>query len=536
MSLEHPEQPLSSQKPSLSSPHIPLCVPAESQQRKLWRNHTAEYVFQTCLLPPLGLNELQQHSYQIQKQYNIPECYTAWMMVILNNELWKKQIQKIPYTQRLLLLPQCLRNPQVCHAQMDQLGLLCEQCGGCVISKLLEKAENLGYTTLVAEGVTLVAQLLRQGSLSAVIGVGCLSALERSFQEWTNQGIPGIAIPLCKEGCRETQVDVNWIEAALEIPYHPNLTLNLSLLHNQMIDCFTFDNLEKLLGKPSDITQQIAYDWLAKAGKRWRPLLVVATYQALQLGESEASGQQQSFVFPSDNNMLLRLAVAVECFHKASLIHDDIEDNDTQRYGMPTLHCQYGIPIALNVGDFLVSEGYRLIAQCGADMPNTLAMLHTAIQGHRHLCLGQGQDLVWRQKNSELPTSNSHPTSLNRPQSPSVSPLVPLISELNINTLLDMFIQKTSPGFNVALQLGAIAAQAPPSVLAMLSAFSQALGIVYQIHDDQQDLPAFIPETMTRQFPNLLQEYRSQALIALQTCHYPELKIFLHRLLAKILE
>ncbi len=39
---------------------------------------------------------------------------------------------------------------------------------------------------------------------------------------------------------------------------------------------------------------------------------------------------------------LKKIAVAVECFHKASLIHDDIEDGDSKRYGQPTLHVEHG--------------------------------------------------------------------------------------------------------------------------------------------------------------------------------------------------
>jgi geranylgeranyl pyrophosphate synthase len=57
-------------------------------------------------------------------------------------------------------------------------------------------------------------------------------------------------------------------------------------------------------------------------------------------------------------------------FHKASLIHDDIEDGDALRYGEPTLHSEYGVAVALNVGDLLIGEGYRLLAagrdQCRA--------------------------------------------------------------------------------------------------------------------------------------------------------------------------
>ena len=47
---------------------------------------------------------------------------------------------------------------------------------------------------------------------------------------------------------------------------------------------------------------------------------------------------------------LKKLAIAVECFHKASFVHDDIEDADDLRYGERTLHAEHGIPVALNVG------------------------------------------------------------------------------------------------------------------------------------------------------------------------------------------
>ena len=104
------------------------------------------------------------------------------------------------------------------------------------------------------------------------------------------------------------------------------------------------------------------------------------------------SGEDAEADFPVD---LRRLAVAVECFHKASLIHDDIEDDDRLRYGEPTLHESHGVPVALNVGDFLLGEGYRLIGQCEVPAENRVAMLQAAAAGQRVLCLGQGAELAW---------------------------------------------------------------------------------------------------------------------------------------------
>jgi geranylgeranyl pyrophosphate synthase len=147
-------------------------------------------------------------------------------------------------------------------------------------------------------------------------------------------------------------------------------------------------------------------------------------------------------------------AVAIECFHKASLIHDDIEDGDTQRYQRPTLHTVVGVPVALNIGDFLVGEGYRLLAELG--MP---AMTTIAAEGHVTLSRGQGRELLWVR----------HPEPL-----PSIQ-------------VLEIFRQKTSAAFEVALRLGAILGGADEETHDVLCKYSEALGIAYQIKDDLED-------------------------------------------------
>ncbi len=152
--------------------------------------------------------------------------------------------------------------------------------------------------------------------------------------------------------------------------------------------------------------------------------------------------------------------MAVECFHKASLIHDDIEDNDRLRYGEPTLHESYGVPVALNVGDFLLGEGYRLIGQCEVPAENRVAMLQAAAAGHRVLCMGQGAELAW----SRSP----------RP--------------LRSTEVLDIFRQKTSPAFDVALRLGAAYAGVHAEFGEVIDRYSTALGIAYQIRDDLEDI------------------------------------------------
>ena len=44
--------------------------------------------------------------------------------------------------------------------------------------------------------------------------------------------------------------------------------------------------------------------------------------------------------------------MSIEAFHKASLVHDDIEDDDPFHYGEESVHNRYGIPTAINIGDY----------------------------------------------------------------------------------------------------------------------------------------------------------------------------------------
>src|SRR5258706_14166421 len=159
-----------------------------------------------------------------------------------------------------------------------------------------------------------------------------------------------------------------------------------------------------------------------------------------------------------------KVAVAIECFHKASLIHDDIEDNDAERYGEKTLHEEHGIAVALNVGDLLIGEGYRLLAACRASAEQKSEMIRIAAAGQRELCRGQGAELCW----------------MRAPQ------------PLTQHQVLDSFRGKTAPAFEVALRLGAIYAglEAHEEVEEVLKVYSEALGIAYQIRDDLSDLGA----------------------------------------------
>jgi geranylgeranyl diphosphate synthase type II len=84
-----------------------------------------------------------------------------------------------------------------------------------------------------------------------------------------------------------------------------------------------------------DTLRDLILDYPLRPGKGLRPALCMATCEAF-------GGRRRDALYS---------AVAIELFHNAFLVHDDIEDGSLLRRGQPTLHARYGVPLALNAGD-----------------------------------------------------------------------------------------------------------------------------------------------------------------------------------------
>jgi geranylgeranyl pyrophosphate synthase len=414
------------------------------------------YVERERPVPPLTMEELQTHTNAVLGEAGLDRKYFDFAAVLVSNEVWRDTVAAIPYEKRLLLLPKCLRNAEECPAKFDEIGLLCEHCGRCVIDDLQSQAERLGYAVLIAEGSPVVMSLIEAGRIEGVVGASCLSVLEKVFPYMEAGAVPGIAIPLLRDGCANTSVDLDWVwEAIYQTAEDQTRRFSLDALYRQVDNWFSRESLAALLVRrvctahPANGTEQVALEWMAKAGKRWRPFLAACSYEAFCVDSTRLNEDD-----------LRKVAVAVECFHKASLIHDDIEDGDSVRYGEKTLHAEHGVPIALNVGDFLLGEGYRLLAEVDAPDTQKVKLLSVAAQGHRTLCLGQGSELAWMREPKLL----------------------------TVREVLDIFRRKTAPAFEVALRLGAILAGCDEQVHDVLRRYSESLGIAYQIRDDLEDL------------------------------------------------
>jgi geranylgeranyl pyrophosphate synthase len=314
------------------------------------------------------------------------------------------------------------------------------------------EAERLGYAVLVAEGSALVTQMIQAGRIEAIVGVSCLNVLEKSFPHMEAAAVPGVAIPLLQDDCIDCTVDLEWVWDVLHLSAaDQTYRLDLDTLKSEVQGWFTRESLDAVRGDASDPTSDIARAWLARSGNRWRPYLATCVHVALECDGRDAE--------PQIGDDLKKLAVAIECFHKASLIHDDIEDGDKERYGQPCLHVEHGDAVALNVGDFLLGEGYRLIAGIDAPAETKVEMLRTAAAGHVELCRGQGKELSWVRDPKPLGSLE----------------------------VLEIFREKTAPAFKVALQLGALYGAADAGVHEVLREYSESIGIAYQVKDDLED-------------------------------------------------
>ena len=126
------------------------------------------------------------------------------------------------------------------------------------------------------------------------------------------------------------------------------------------------DRVEQALGHwvgkdaPARLGEAMRYAVL-DGGKRLRPLLVLAAYEAVQNGAGDMDREVASRA--GMDEAALRAACAVELIHAYSLVHDDMPcmDNDVLRRGKPTVHVQFGEAQALLAGDALQAFAFELL-------------------------------------------------------------------------------------------------------------------------------------------------------------------------------
>jgi geranylgeranyl pyrophosphate synthase len=199
---------------------------------------------------------------------------------------------------------------------------------------------------------------------------------------------------------------------------------------------------------PLRIHEAMRYS-LKAGGKRLRPVLTVS-----------AAALFRPSISP------LPAAVAIECIHTYSLVHDDLPcmDNDDLRRGRPTAHRQFDEATALLAGDALLTYAFLLLSTHYVSDPRLAVSLVrelSAAAGSARLVGGQMQDLLAEKKADPTP------------------------AELDF-----IHLNKTAAMLEASLVMGGMVGGADDATLACLRSTGRHLGLAFQIIDDVLDATA----------------------------------------------
>ncbi|MFM9961282.1 MAG: polyprenyl synthetase family protein [Planctomycetaceae bacterium] len=460
-----------------STSHLKI-VPETLELRELVKAKAEQFAAKLDHSRPFNKSQLTVWAKQLLDEMSLPEKYSGFAAVLIGNFFWKRQFLATPFERRMLLLPHCMKHAEGCPAEYTQFGLDCERCGACSIADYKVKAEQLGYKVLVAEGSPVVLKIIVGGYVDGILGVACLNVLEKAIDKVLIAGVPSYAVPLHSGDCHNTSLDESWVWEVLD-KYEPlpdrRLTGYVSIMReaNQIFE--DIPRFERLLPRvrsktpeaaksPLGKTEDVAYDWLRCGGRRFRPFITLAAYDAATGGHrcNTFANNDTPAMFP---DAVARVAMSIEAFHKASLVHDDIEDDDLFRYGRETLHRSQGLGPAINIGDHLIGLGYKLITSARSDaaqLPADAAcdVLDKMAQAHIKLCDGQGAEMFWQQN----PTLGFTPVDA-----------------------LQIYALKTSPAFEAALYAGLRMGGALEKYESLVGPFCRHVGIGFQILNDLKD-------------------------------------------------
>jgi geranylgeranyl pyrophosphate synthase len=417
-------------------------------------------------------------------------------MVTIVSEFWRDRLAAAPSGRRLLLLPDC--PVASCGADGASHGAdsVPRVCGpSCGIATIWSAARDSGWVVEpVGRAVAGIGSLLT-GQYDGVLGIARLGDLEKAFAMLPAFSLPVAAVPCeplkgpAHAGCAETlaasAIDVEWVLGLVGVAGGGAAPVGDYLpLLREAAEMFSAEHLAELaerlgLGQvfgpesgpasgavfgqrpatPGDVaplgaTASMATDFLTRGGKFLRPFICLAAHDAVRadLGNDEKASARESAKAAS---------VAIEIFHKASLVHDDIEDQDLMRYGRPTLHVEHGVPAAINAGDYLLGLGYRIVSRLpDVDAATLRDMVAILADAHVRLAQGQGAELWWRNGCDK---------------------------RLTPGEALTIYGLKTSPAFEAAVNMGIRMAGIQPAEAGDIGAYSLHVGTGFQVLNDLKD-------------------------------------------------
>ncbi len=123
----------------------------------------------------------------------------------------------VPIEKRILLIPHCLRDSERCEAPIDDEGYHCKKCGACVIANITRSAEEKGLKWYMIGGGSHAMRIVKITRPWAVLGIACFDEVMMANEKISEYGIPTQTVLLSKDGCVNTEVDFDAVQAKLDI-------------------------------------------------------------------------------------------------------------------------------------------------------------------------------------------------------------------------------------------------------------------------------------------------------------------------------
>lgn len=134
------------------------------------------------------------------------------------NEQYAAAFARVPFAERIVLLPQCLRRTGACRAEERKAEYVCARCGACKIAEIIQRAEDLGYMAVkILKGGAAVGRLLEELKPRGALGVACAFEGAIGMLECERRDVAVQFVPLLKDGCADTDVDLEAVLQAMAV-------------------------------------------------------------------------------------------------------------------------------------------------------------------------------------------------------------------------------------------------------------------------------------------------------------------------------
>jgi len=191
---------------------------------------------------------------------------------------------------------------------------------------------------------------------------------------------------------------------------------------------------------------------ILEGGKRLRSILANLTFKTCKKGKDTINHYQQA----------LEGEVVIELAHAASLVHDDIIDNDKKRRGKTSFHIKNGVANAILTGHKMLVMGFNIALKHGKEWAK--------------LYVNSWDNVI----NGELNEVEINKNGFSKKELSSKTKIFDIY-----NKIIDF---KTAELFASACKAGALEANMSEDILKIFSDYGREIGIAYQLADDLVDL------------------------------------------------